>query len=172
MHSDPLQFTASMKIIGVNPYVLVSSPRAQKLRANWRKPMPVRIRINGMPKNAWRINMMPKGDGSFYLYLHESVRKASGTKVGDRVAVEIAFDEAYRNGPMHPMPPLFELGVKKSSAANASWNLLAPSRQKEVLRYFANLKSPEALERNILRMLGILAGENGRFMGRDWIDGK
>lgn len=42
--------------------------------------------------------------GSFYLYLHGDVRKASTTKVGDRVHVEVSFDAEYRNGPMHPMP--------------------------------------------------------------------
>ncbi len=45
--------------------------------------------------------MMPIGDGSFYLYLHGSVRKASNTKVGDKVSVEIEFDSEYQNGPMH-----------------------------------------------------------------------
>jgi hypothetical protein len=44
-----------------------------------------------------RINMMPVGDGRFYLYPHGDVRKASGTAVGDRVRVEIAFDASYRN---------------------------------------------------------------------------
>ena len=40
---------------------------------------------------------MPAGDGTFYLYLHEQVRTASGTGVGDRVEVELRFDDAYRN---------------------------------------------------------------------------
>jgi hypothetical protein len=49
------------------------------------KPLPVVVRINGKPADGWRINMMPVGDGSFYLYLHSNVRKASGEAVGDRV---------------------------------------------------------------------------------------
>ena len=36
--------------------------------------------------------MMPAGNGDFYLYLHGDVRRASQTKVGDLVQVEIAFD--------------------------------------------------------------------------------
>jgi hypothetical protein len=56
------------------------------------------VRINGKPEKAWRINMMPVGDGSFYLYLHGDIRKASGTAVGDRVRVEMEFDPAYKNG--------------------------------------------------------------------------
>jgi hypothetical protein len=99
-----LNFTSVIKTIGINPYVLVSAERAELLNPGWRKPLPVLVRVNGKPDEAWRINMMPKGDGSFYLYLHGDVRNASGTKVGDRVQVEVSFDSSYRNGPMHEMP--------------------------------------------------------------------
>lgn len=169
---DTLTFTAIIKIIGVNPYVTVSATRAKAIRPNWRKPMPVLVRINGHPKEAWRINMMPKGDGSFYLYLHGHVRNASGTKVGDRVSVELCFDEEYRNGPLHPMPVSFEKGVAKNRTAKKAWNALSPSRQKEILRYFANIKSDQVRERNIARMLHILSGNEDHFMGRDWKNGK
>jgi hypothetical protein len=94
--SAALRFTAVIKLQGINPYVLVSSDRAAELKAAWRKPMPVCVRINGMPKTPWRINMMPTGKGSFYLYLDGEVRTASKTKVGDRVNVELRFDPAYR----------------------------------------------------------------------------
>src|SRR5882757_9374858 len=87
-----LSFTAVIKIRGVNPFILVSAFRANAIRPGWRKPLPVRVRINGKSAKAWRINMMPVGNGSFYLYLHGGIRKASGTTVGDRVCVEIEFD--------------------------------------------------------------------------------
>ncbi len=93
-------FRAPIEINGINPYVRVRAGQAARLKAGWRKPMPVKIRVNGEPTVGWRINMMPAGDGSFFLYLHERVRKASGTKVGDVVSVTIEFDEAYRGGPM------------------------------------------------------------------------
>ena len=97
-------FSAVIKIRGVNPFILVSASRANAIKPGWRKPLPVLVRINGKPTKAWRINMMPVGNGSFYLYLHGEIRKASGTAVGDRVRVEIDFDPGYRNGPQHPMP--------------------------------------------------------------------
>lgn len=167
-----ITFRAVIEILGVNPYVLVSSTRANTLRPGWKKPMPVLVQVNGKPDIPWRINMMPKGDGSFYLYLHGHVRNVSGTKVGDRVKVEIAFDDTYRNGPMHPIPTEFQASISKNSTAKKAWDALTPSRQKEVLRYFANLKSPKALERNIARMIHILSGNDSHFMGRDWKDGK
>ena len=89
-----LRFTSVIKIYNGNPYIHVSRARAAALKSGWRKPLPVLVRINRKPKLAWRINLMPIGDGNFYLYLHGDVRKASGTKVGDRVDVEVRFDSA------------------------------------------------------------------------------
>jgi uncharacterized protein YdeI (YjbR/CyaY-like superfamily) len=53
-----------------------------------------------------------------------------------------------------------------------NWAKLTPSRQKEILRYFAALKTQEAKDRNVERMVRILGGDAGRFMGRDWRDGE
>jgi hypothetical protein len=168
MPSRPLRFMAIMKIVNGNPYVLVSAARARAVKPDWRRPLPVLIRINGQPKRAWRINMMPVGNGDFYLYLHGDVRKASQTKVGDRVHVEIAFDAAYRNGPMHPMPSWFRVPLSKDAAARKAWDTLTPSRKKEILRYLSWLKSPEARTRNVSRALHVLSGKKGRWMARSW----
>jgi hypothetical protein len=167
-----VKFSAPIEILGVNPYVLVEAERARRLMADWRKPMPVRVQINGAPSEPWRINMMPRGDGSFYLYLHETVRSASRTKVGDVVHVDVEFDHEYVAGPVHDMPAAFEHGLDISASAKAAWDALNPSRKKEVLRYFANIKSEEALNRNIARALEALSGPKVRFMGRTWKDGK
>ena len=93
MSNRKLRFRAAIDIRGINPYVLVSAERAGKLKPDWRKPMPVRIQINGKPDVPWRINMMPTGDGSFFLYLHAQVRNASGTAVGD-VCRQLGISEA------------------------------------------------------------------------------
>lgn len=163
-----MRFRGVMEINGVNPYVLVSAERAGRLREGWRKPMPVKVRVNGKPEVAWRINLMPVGDGSFYLYLHGEVRKASGTKVGDVVAVDLEFDEEYRGGPAHSMPRGFRDALGENKRAREAWEALIPSRQKEVLRYFHQLKTPEALARNVDKAIEVLAGAARRWMGRDW----
>ena len=163
-----LRFRSVIKMHDGNPYVLVSAARATTLKKGWRKPLPVLVRINGKPEEFWRINMMPIGDGSFYLYLHGDVRKASYTKVGDRIEVEVRFDTAYRGGPMHPMPSWFHIALKKNLKAKTGWEALIPSRKKEILRYFSWLKSPDARLRNVQRALHVLAGGKGRFMARSW----
>ncbi|MGH9385898.1 MAG: YdeI/OmpD-associated family protein [Vicinamibacterales bacterium] len=165
----PPSFSAFMKIVNGNPYVHVTAARAIAIKPNWRRPLPVLIRINGEPKQTpWRINMMPVGNGDFYLYLHGDVRRASQTKVGDRVRVEIEFDSAYRNGPMHPMPRWFRIPLSKDVKAKEAWDALIPSRQKEILRYFSWLKSPAARARNVARALHVLSGKKGRWMARSW----
>src|SRR5579862_2901417 len=163
-----LRFRSEIQINGINPYVLVSAKRAALLLKGWRKPLPVGVRVNGQPEKQWRINLMPIGDGSFYLYLHGDVRKASGTKVGDTVTVELEFNEEYRGGPAHPMPSAFRDALRKNQGAAQEWRELRPSRQKEILRYFAHLKSPEAKARNLQRVIYVLSGGKARFMGRAW----
>ena len=114
---------------------------------------------------------MPTGTGAFYLYLHGDVRRASRTKVGDLVSIEVEFDTAYRNGPMHPMPTWFRGPLAGNPKAAKAWDALIPSRRKEILRYFSWLKSPEARERNVARALHVLSGHKGRFMARSWNKG-
>ena len=167
-----LSFRARIRIIGVNPYVLVSAARARALKPGWRRPLPVRIRIDGHPRTPWRINLMPRGDGAFYLYLHGSVRKASSTKVGDTVTVEIAFDARYRGGPVEVIPPWFRKPLAANSRATATWKELPPSRQKEIVRYLVRLKSPEARARNLARALAALSGKPVRFLARSWGGGR
>ncbi len=168
----PLRFAAPIEIVGINPYVLVSARRAAKLKSGWRKPMPVLVRVNGKPEQSWPINMMPLGDGSFRLYLHETVRRACGKGVGDRVRVEVQFNSTYKNGPQHSMPRWFRAALKSNAVASRNWERLIPSRKKEILRYFSALKSSEARERNLVRALRALSGEPTRFMARSWTNGK
>jgi hypothetical protein len=124
--------------------------------------------VNGQPEKPWRINLMPIGDGSFYLYLHGDVRKASGTKVGDVVSVTLEFDDEYRSGRAQPLPSWFSEALERDRSAKRAWNELVPSRQKEVVRYFSRLKTPAAQMRNLQRAMHVLSGGKGRFMGRSW----
>ncbi len=167
-----MKFNSVIKLEKINPYIVVSKTRSSQLKPDWKKPLPVLVRVNGMPRTAVSTNLMPKGEGVFYLYLHEGIRKASMTKVGDRVEVELRFNSQYKSGPAHPMPAWFRSGLSKNKRANMAWERLIPSRQKEVLRYFDRLKSDAAKERNLELVLSVLSGVEARFMARLWKDGK
>ena len=160
--------TSQIQIVGVNPYVPVPREKASRVKRDWRGPMPVRYRVKGKPKATWAINMMPVHDGSYRLYLNGQVRKAANLKMGDQVELTIQFDNGYRHGPQHPMPPWFGDELARNHLAMHGWKLLSPSRQKEILRYFANLKSLEAKRRNLNRAIHVLAGGKARFMARYW----
>jgi hypothetical protein len=163
-----LRFRARIELNGINPYVRVRADQAAKLKSSWRRPMPVTVQVNGKPDAPWRVNLMPVGDGDFYLYLHGVVRKAAGASLGEVVSVAIEFDGDYRGGPAHPTPPWFGDELERNPDAKQGWARLPPSRQKEILRYFAGLKSAAAQERNLRRALHVLAGGKARFMARDW----
>ena len=169
--TEAVQFYAVMKIRGINPYVLVSKSQASRIQRDWKKPMPVLVRVNGQPSKAWPVNLMPTGLGSFYLYLHGEVREASQTKVGDRVEIEIRFNDKYKGGPEGPMPSWFKTPLDLNAEAKKSWTALPPSRKKEILRYITALKSPEARARNVARAMEVLSGKEGRFMARTWKKG-
>ena len=94
-----LRFRAGIELNGINPYVRVRADQAAKLKSNSRRPMPVRVKIDGKPDAPWRVNLMPVGDGDFYLYLHGSVRKASATSVATWSASRLGFDDEYTGGP-------------------------------------------------------------------------
>lgn len=165
-----LRFTATINVRNGNPYLPVSAAQAQTLKRDWRRPMPVLVRINRQPAVPWCINLMPAGNGGFFLYLHGDVRKVSGTKVGDRVHAEVRFDVADRGGPRHPLPAWFFTALNAHPKAREGWEKLIPSRKKEILRYFSWLKSSEARARNVQRAMHVLAGGTGRFLGRSWND--
>jgi hypothetical protein len=166
--SSFVRFRATIEMRGINPYVLVNAETAKLLKPDWRRPMPVRIQINGEPNPPWGINMMPVGDGSFYLYLHNFVRSSSGTAVGDRVEISAVFDESYRRGPMHDIPRAFAKILSANPTAYEAWIELPPSRKKGILRHLAMLKSDHAKTRNIERAVGVLSGLPERFLGRAW----
>src|SRR5437588_12487592 len=82
-----LRFRGTIQIRGINPYIAVSAAQSDTLNSGWRKPLPVLLWINGKPPDACRTNMMPAGDGTFYLYLNGRVRSEAGVNVGDVVDV-------------------------------------------------------------------------------------
>lgn len=160
-----VNITSRIKIRGINPYVLVNAKQASALRNGWRKPMPVLVTLNGQPRKPARVNLMPAGDGSFYLYLNGPLREASGTSVGDRVVARVSFDAAYRGGPTHRVPPALGHGLRARPRLARAWDALTPSRQKEILRYLAGLRSQAALERNIEKILAMLNEPRGLYLG-------
>ena len=83
--------------------------------------------------------------------------KGGKVKLGDHATFEIAQDHLPQKNVA--IPSLLKWRLEKEGLLEA-FMLLAPSRQQEVNRYISNLKSPEAIERNVERVVLMLkAGE-------------
>lgn len=166
-----IEFKATIELRGYNPYIAVSAEQAAAIAPEWRRPIPVLVQLNGEPTPPWRINMMPVGDGSFYLYLDNRIRKPTQTAVGDLVTVTLAFDAEYKGGPAEDMPGDLVAALVDNIAAATNWEKLPPSRKKEVLRYLGRLQSPLARQSNLDRLLRVLEGQEGRYLARQWKNG-
>jgi hypothetical protein len=160
--NKPLAFKAEIRIIGVNPYVLLPDGVLQALFTQAQKdkgPIPVCGKLDGKPY----IQTLVKYSGKWRLYLNTPMRKAANKDVGDTVKVSIAFDPIERTIAMHPK---LQAAFKNDAAARAAFDKQSPSRQKEIIRYISFLKTEESVDRNVQRAILFLKGEE-RFVGRD-----
>ena len=115
-------------------------------------PIPVRGTLNG----AKFIQTLVKYQGAWRLYINGPMLKASELSVGDTADIRIEFDPQPRKT---PVPPEFARALRKNKAAKAEFEKLSPSRRKEILRYLGSLKSEDAVERNIDRLIKNLTGD-------------
>ena len=153
-----LRFVQTISIIGVNPYVTVPLKIAKIFGK--RGFVPVKIKVNGHPFLA---NLVPVGGGRHRLYLHGLMRKKALAQVGDRVAIEMAYDPQPR---VEPMSKPLTKALKTTAAAQNNWKSLSPSRRKEINRYLNRLKSDEAVKRNLARVMKYLGGHGDWFGSR------
>ena len=93
-----------------------------------------------------------KYQGAWRLYLNTPMRR----DVGDDATMVIEFDPELRIVPTHPK---FAHALSKNKAAKAAFEKLAPSRQKDILRYLNSMKTEESLVRNIDKVMQFLSGD-------------
>ena len=155
-------FSATLEIVGVNPFVFVPARvLAALLRDAGREkgPIPICGTVNGA---AYRQTLV-RYRGEWRLYVNTAMLKDSPKRVGERLRLTVSIDAASREV---EVPPRFAAALDANAAARTAFEALTPSRRKEIVRYLGNLKGEEALERNIARALRFLVGD-GRFVGRD-----
>lgn len=159
---DFFSFQATLDIIGVNPFVFVPAPILAAIfqKAGKEKgPIPVHGTVNG---DAYTQTLV-KFAAEWRLYINMVMLKNSPQRVGELLEITIAFDGRDRSIIPHPK---WVAALAENDAASAVFETLPPSRQKEIVRYIANLKNEDAVDRNIERALDFLLGKE-RFVGRD-----
>lgn len=180
-------FTDDVKIAGINPYVDVPERVVNALGGGTKAAVlvkisgigPVKAEVSEPPKNkklvkdaerlkaigrlasgGWfRSTLVPLRSDPTRLYLDSWMRETAGVDVGDRVRVTLKPDRGSRE---IPMPVMLRKAMNSNAKAKAAWEALAPSRRREILKYLNFLKTQEALERNVQKVIAdLLAKENG-----------
>lgn len=152
-----VKFSSRIFVLGINP---ILNPPDRILRSIFKEagkdkgPIPVRGRLNG----AEFIQTLVKYQGGWRLYINGKMLKESGLAVGSRADIEIEFDPKPRKV---PMPAELAKALKADRKAKTTFNQLAPSRRKEILRYIGSLKSAASIERNVSRLIAQLSGDVG-----------
>ena len=155
-------FKASLDIIGINPFVFVPQEILLAIFKEAGKDkghIPVCGQVNGRPFE----QTLLRYQGEWRLYINTTVLPNSPKRIGELIEVSIVVDK--RDRTLHPHPDLIA-ALAQNKAAQARFDALPPSRQKEIIRYISALKTPESRAKNIKQAINFLLG-NTRFMGRD-----
>lgn len=155
-------FSAEIKIIGINPYVSVPEDILKAIFCDALKdkgPIPVHGSVNKKPY----LQTLVKYAGEWRLYINTLMLENSPKRIGEHIEVAIAFDPNERKIEMHP---LLKKGLAENREAAAVFENLPPSRQKEIVRYISSLKTEEKIRENIVKALNFLLG-NEKFVGRE-----
>jgi hypothetical protein len=155
-------FKANLDIIGINPFVFLPEEVLAALLAEagqHKGKVPIKGTVNGKPYR----QTLVKYAGAWRLYINMAMLKDSPKRVGEEIAVGIEYDPEDRSIAMHPR---LAAALAETPAAKAVFQQLSPSRQHEIVRYIAHLKSEESVERNVAKAIAFLLGQ-GRFAGRE-----
>ena len=154
-------FQATLEIIGINPYVQVPEAILTEIFKQAGKAkgyIPITGTINGLPYQ----QTLVKYSGLWRLYINTTMLKDSPKRIGESIELSIQFDSSDRS--IEPHPKLTE-ALANDTEAQSVFDQLSPSMQKEIVRYIANLKTEESIQRNIEKAIGFLLGK-GSFIGR------
>jgi hypothetical protein len=156
------QFKAVIEIIGVNPYVFLPEEILFKIFNQAGKTsgrIPVCGAINGKPYK----QTLVKYSGQWRLYINTVMLRNSPKRIGEEVDITLKIDTESRE---IKVPEKFTTALGENITARLIFDGLPASRKNEIVRYLANIKTAETLEKNIRRAINFLLGKE-RFIGRD-----
>lgn len=155
-------FKAELKIIGINPFVFVPDEILNEIFkdfGNSKGQIPVYGLLNDRPYK----QTLVKYSGDWRLYINTIMLPKSPQRIGEILELTIAFDTVERS--IIPHPKLL-MALGENEEAKKVFDSLAPSKQKEIVRYISTLKKEESIAKNIERAIKFLLGKE-RFIGRN-----
>lgn len=148
----PSTFKAKIYKVGINPCVKVP-----KAITNEMTPMKGYIRVKGKIENHSFTQTLVSVRGEGYrLYVNGPMLKGASVTLGDTVTFSLEQNNAKKE--IEPMPVLLRKALDRHKVI-AVFNALSLHRQKEIKKYLNNLKSKEAVVRNVARIIAGLKGE-------------
>lgn len=155
------KFKAKIDIIGINPFVFIPERILKKVfkQANKEKGhIPVHGNINDIPYK----QTLVKYSGDWRLYINTAMLKNSPKRIGETIDITIKYDPVKREIELHP---LLAKAFIENKEVKKKFDTLSSSRQNEIKRYIANLKTEESIIRNISKVISHLTGKEA-FAGR------
>ncbi|HUQ34019.1 MAG TPA: YdeI/OmpD-associated family protein [Pyrinomonadaceae bacterium] len=116
-----------------------------------RARVPVRGTINGFP---YRSSISPMGEGCHFMAVNKSMREGAKAKGGDTISVVMERDEEPR---VITPPQDLERALKADKSAQAAWEKLSYTHQKEYANAVEDAKRPETRTRRIEKTVTDLA---------------
>lgn len=148
----PFSFKAKIYKVGVNPCVKVPEKIFKRLKAT-KGYIPVKGTIN---KHPFTQTLCPVKNEGYRLYVNGLMLKGSSLAVGDTAAFIIEQDLTDRSKQY-----ILTAGFRKKLQQHKlldTFNKLAPSRQKEIIRYIDHLKTEASKQKNIDRIINAMKG--------------
>jgi hypothetical protein len=146
------KFKAQIEIIGINPFVFVPAKILKEIFRQSGKDkghIPVRGSVN---RKSYKQTLV-KYSGEWRLYINTTMLKDSPKQIGKIIEVTIQHDPEDRT--IQPHPALVK-ALNENKEAKKVFDNLPPSRQKEIVRYIAALKTSESITKNIQRAISFL----------------
>jgi hypothetical protein len=143
-------FDAKICKVGINPCVKVPFSITDRM-VPAKGYIPVKGKIGSHP---FKQTLVPVKHSEFRLYVNGAMLKGGHASVGDVAHFTIEQDHELRKRDV-PMNNELKKHLAKNHVAPA-FAKLTPSRQKDILKYLNHLKTPEALSRNIDRIISDL----------------
>jgi Bacteriocin-protection, YdeI or OmpD-Associated len=162
-----VSFSTVIRKEGVNPYVDPPLGTGSKLGRD-KGVISVRVFLEG---KCFKANLMPLGPkrtkadpGQRHrLYLNGLMRKAVGKDHRDEITVVLQLDLVPR---VEPMNPALLKALNREPKAKKVFEGLSVSRQKELKRYLNHLRSPDAIQRNVSKVMDYLRKPQALWFGK------
>lgn len=142
-----MAFKATIYKVGINAVVDVPKTITAKMKAV-KGYIPVTGKINGYD---FKQTLVSLKDGNYRLYVNMIMLKGGKAQLGDTATFTLKLDKNDRTKD-YPMVKALEKELVKNRLVSV-FEKLTYSRQKEILRYLANLKTEETKKKNIQKVI-------------------